>query len=102
MEQIHLSESQFNDYIREAVGKVLHTKEQRTNLLAFARELSQLRNKCYDLACNFEGIEQDVRQELVSIAKDFASLRYRMFNSNTGLTPWDDEEHKYEPMFDED
>ena len=100
--EIHITEKELRDIIKESMDSILlASQEQRSNLLTFARELSQMRNKCYDLACNFKGISQETRQELVSIAKNFASLRYKLFNSDTGLTPWDDE-HKYEPMFDED
>lgn len=101
-QQIRITEKELRAIIKESIDSVLPSQGQRANLLAFARELSQMRNKCYDLACNFEGISQDMRQELVSIAKDFASLRHKLFNSDTGLTNWDDDEYKYEPMFDED
>ena len=102
-QEIHITEKEFRDIIKESIDSVLlPSQEQRSNLLTFARELSQMRNKCYDLACNFKGISQKTRQELVSIAKDFASLRHKLFNSDTGLTSCDDEEHKYDPMFDED
>ena len=101
--EIHITDKKLRSIIKEAINSVLlPSQEQRSNLLTFARELSQMRNKCYDLACNFKGISQDTRQELISIAKDFASLRHKLFNSDTGLTPWDDDEYKYEPMFDED
>ena len=101
--RIHLKESDLTRIVKEATDSVVRqSQSNRGNLIRFARELSEMRNKCYDLACNFEGIEQQTRQELISIAKDIASLRHKLFNSNTGLTPWDDEEYRYDPMFDED
>ena len=102
-QQVKLTERQLSKIIKESMDSILNQSQaNRANLLKFAKELSIMRRKCYDLACNFEGIDQEMRQGLISIGHDISSLRYKLFNSNNGLTRWDDEEYKYEPMFDED
>lgn len=115
-EKVKITESMIDRIVKESVNQIINQpltakqqrekrladRQQRERLLDFTGNLKNIKNHLFDLACNFEGIEQDIRQELVSIARSIESVRNKIFSGNYGLTQWDNEDYRYDPMFDED
>ena len=62
----------------------------------------------YRYACDFEGIDQETRQRLISVGKEISSIRQSMFSDsypipNGKLSPFDDDEREFtSSRFDDD
>lgn len=107
---IRLTESDLHRIVKESVSRIL--KEDNSyninDMKQFVSDLSNMRRELFRYACDFEGIDQETRQKLVSVGNEISNIRQSMFSEtypipNGKLSPFDDDERRFtSSIFDDE
>lgn len=103
-------EEHLHRIVRESVNKILNENNPYNinDMKQFVSDLSNMAKGLYRYACDFEGIDQETRQRLISVGKEISSIRQSMFSDsypipNGKLSPFDDDEREFtSSRFDDD
>ena len=99
---IRLTESDLHRIVKESVSNILneHNPYNTNDIKQFVSDLSNIRKELFRYACDFEGIDQETRQRLISVGNEISSIRQSMFSEtylipDGKLSPFDDDEREF-------
>ena len=108
--RVRLTEGDLHKIVKESVNSILNKRNpyNTNDLKQFVSDLYNMKRELYRYACDFESIDQETRQKLLSVGDQISSIRRSMFSEtfpipNGKLSPFDDEkEHTSTFIYDDD